>query len=106
MVLNNEIIELKNIVFTDDYIKDIKSILVEAKKQSYKTVNSIMVQANYLIGWRIVEQEQKGNRRADYGKKVIENLSKELNNEIGSGMSVAHLWNCRQFYLTFQTTNS
>lgn len=103
MVLNNEIIELKNIVFTDDYIKDIKSILVEAKKQSYKTVNSIMVQANYLIGWRIVEQEQKGNRRADYGKKVIENLSKELNNEIGSGMSVAHLWNCRQFYLTFQS---
>ena len=41
MALNNEIIELKNIVFTDDYIKDIKSILVEAKKQSYKTVNLI-----------------------------------------------------------------
>lgn len=99
--MENEIVKLDSFVFTDDYIKDIKNILSQAKNQSYKTVNSIMIQANWLIGCRIVEQEQNGKDRAAYGEKVIENLSKELNKELGSGMSVAHLKNCRQFYLTF-----
>ena len=96
------ITEFENVKFTDDYIKDIKAILQSAKKQSYKAVNSVMIQAYWLVGYRIVEQEQKGKERAGYGEKIIENLSKELNAELGSGMSVAHLWNCRQFYLTFQ----
>lgn len=99
--MENKIVKLDSFVFTDDYIKDIKNILSQAKNQSYKTVNSIMIQANWLIGCRIVEQEQNGKDRAAYGEKVIENLSKELNKELGSGMSVAHLKNCRQFYLTF-----
>lgn len=99
--MENEIVKLDSFVFTDDYIKDIKNILSQAKNQSYKTVNSIMIQANWLIGCRIVEQEQNGKDRAAYGEKVIENLSKELNKELGSGMSVAHLKNYRQFYLTF-----
>lgn len=99
--MENEIVKLDSFVFTDDYIKDIKNILSQTKNQSYKTVNSIMIQANWLIGCRIVEQEQNGKDRAAYGEKVIENLSKELNKELGSGMSVAHLKNCRQFYLTF-----
>ena len=64
-----------------------------------------MVQAYWLVGCRIVEQEQKGEKRAGYGEKIIENLSKALNAELGSGMSVAHLWNCRQFYLTFQDSS-
>ena len=97
----NEIMDISKVSFTDDYIKDVKQILLEAKKHSYKTVNSIMVQSYWLVGWRIVEQEQKGEKRAGYGEKIIEKLSKELNNELGSGMSVAHLWNCRQFYSVF-----
>lgn len=96
-----EIEEFSNITFTDDYVKDVKYILNQARKQSYKTVNSVMVQSYWLIGYRIIEQEQKGEKRAAYGKQIIENLSKELNNELGSGMSVAHLWNCRQFYSVF-----
>lgn len=99
--MDSEITKLESFNFTDDYIKDIKAILLQAKKQSYKAVNSVMIQANWLIGYRIVEQEQKGLERAAYGQKLIENLSKELNKEMGSGMSVAHLKNCRQFYLTF-----
>ncbi|MCQ2974128.1 MAG: PDDEXK nuclease domain-containing protein [Bacteroidales bacterium] len=98
------LLDVKKVTFTEDYIKDIKNILSSAKKQSYKAVNTIMIQAYWLIGYRIVEQEQKGEKRASYGEKIIENLSKELNNEIGSGMSVAHLWNCRQFYLNFQNS--
>lgn len=93
--------EIDSIKFTDDYIQDIKQILQAAQKQSYKTVNSIMIQAYWLIGYRIVEQEQHGQERANYGEKIIENLSKALNSQLGSGMSEAHLKNCRQFYLTF-----
>lgn len=99
--MQNEILSIKQNAFTSDYVKDIKYILSEARKHSYKTVNSIMIQANWLVGWRIVEQEQNGEKRAGYGEKIIENLSKALNSELGSGMSVAHLWNCRQFYQTF-----
>lgn len=93
--------EIDAIKFTDDYIQDIKQILQAAQKQSYKTVNSIMIQAYWLIGYRIVEQEQHGKERANYGEKIIENLSKALNSQLGSGMSEAHLWNCRQFYTVF-----
>ena len=102
--MENEIIKLESFAFTDDYIKDIKKILTETRNKSYKAVNSIMIQANWLIGYRIVEQEQNGEDRAAYGAKIIENLSKELNKEMGSGMSVAHLWNCRQFYIVFSST--
>lgn len=87
--------------FTDNYVADIKSILYHTQKSSYKAVNSVMIQAYWLVGYRIVEEEQQGKKRAAYGGKIIENLSKELNSHPGFGMSVAHLWNCRQFYLVF-----
>ena len=87
--------------FTDNYIKDIKSILSQAQRHSYRAVNSVMIQAYWLVGYRIVEEEQHGKKRAGYGEKIIENLSKALNSESGFEMSVAHLWNCRQFYTVF-----
>ena len=99
-----ELTKIESVTFTDDYISDIKTILKSAKKQGYRAVSSAMVQAYWLVGWRIVEQEQKGEKRAGYGEKIIENLSRALNAELGSGMSVAHLWNCRQFYMTFQNS--
>ena len=99
--MTNEIEKIQKTVLTSDYVSDIKTILSQAKKQSYRAVNSVMVQAYWLVGWRIVEQEQNGEKRAGYGEKVIENLSKALNADFGSGMSEAHLKNCRQFYLKF-----
>ena len=54
-----------------------------------------------MIGCRIVVQEQQGKERADYGSRLIENLSKELSPAFGGGVSVAQLWNFRQFYNTF-----
>ena len=89
--------------FTDNYIKDIKSIISQAQKHSYRAVNSVMIQAYWLVGYRIVEEEQHGKKRAGYGEKVIEKLSKALNSQPGFEMSVAHLKNCRQFYLTFSS---
>ena len=87
--------------FTNNYIKDVKNILSQAQSHSYRAVNSVMIQAYWLVGYRIVEEEQHGKKRAGYGEKVIENLSKALNSQPGFEMSVAHLKNCRQFYLTF-----
>ena len=87
--------------FTADCIRDVKTILSQAKAQCYRSVNSVMVQAYWLVGWRIVHEEQGGNHRAGYGEQVIPKLAKALNHEQGSGMSVAQLKNCRQFYLTF-----
>lgn len=99
----NENLELekKENLFTEDYIADIRHILQEAKSHAYKVTNSVMVQAYWLIGLRIVEQEQQGKKRAGYGERLIEKLSKALNSEFGGGMSEAHLRNCRQFYISF-----
>ncbi len=99
--MEKDLINIERVNFTDDYVKDVKTILRSAKTQSYKAVNSVMVQAYWLVGYRIVKQEQKGEKRAGYGERIIENLSKALNAELGSGMSEAQLKNCRQFYLTF-----
>jgi len=61
-----------------------------------------MTQTYFDIGKRIVEEEQRGKSRADYGKNLLKNLSQELTKEFGRGFSVANLKNMRQFYLTFE----
>lgn len=96
-----EKLNISSLPVTNDFIKDIKLIINEARKQTYKSINSIMVQAYWLIGRRIVIQEQNGEKRAEYGTKLIENLSKQLSDSFCNGMSVAQLWNCRQFYTVF-----
>jgi len=60
-----------------------------------------MVEAYWLIGQRIVQEEQGGNARADYGSQLIPNLARQLGDEFGRGVSIANLKNFRQFYLTF-----
>ena len=87
--------------FTDNCENDIRRLLHGARNQTYKAINSIMTQTYWLIGCRIVMQEQKGERRAEYGSRLIESLSKNLSSEFGGGISVAQLKNFRQFYLTF-----
>lgn len=82
------------------YLK-IKSILDEARQNVYRHVNSVMVQAYWNIGQLIVEEEQKGKERAEYGRKLIANLSQNLKEEFGTGFSEQSLWNMRQFYLYF-----
>ena len=60
-----------------------------------------MVVRNWLIGWRIVEQEQAGKERAEYGKKVLEVASQTLTQEFGKGFGLTSIKNMRSFYLTF-----
>lgn len=80
---------------------DIAELLNLARAKAYHSVNSIMVETYWKIGQRIVEEEQGGNQRAEYGSKLIENLSKYLTDTFGKGFSEANLQNMRKFYLTY-----
>lgn len=80
---------------------DIKNILDQARGKTRSAVNAAMVEAYWLIGQRIVEEEQQGQFKAGYGKRLIEDLSKALTTDFGKGFSYANLYNCRQFYQTF-----
>ncbi len=81
--------------------EDVRKILYQAREQTYKNANGIMTYAYWNVGRRIVEQEQYGEKKAQYGSCLIKNLSKKLSDEFGTGFSVANLKNCRRFYLTF-----
>lgn len=80
---------------------DIREILQSARKRSYVAVNAAMVEAYWQVGKRIVEEEQQGEKRAAYGKKQLEQLSKQLKAEFGSGFNARNLRNMRSFYQTF-----
>jgi hypothetical protein len=82
-------------------IADIHTILSYARQKAVTAVNFAMVEAYWLMGKRIVEEEQKGEARAQYGDSLIKLLSKALVAEFGAGFSVANLKNFRQFYLIF-----
>ena len=84
-----------------NYIQEIKQILAHARQKAYSAINSAMVEAYWQSGKRIIEEEQNGEKRAEYGKKIIINLSIELTNDFGKGYSERTLREFRQFYLTF-----
>jgi predicted nuclease of restriction endonuclease-like (RecB) superfamily len=84
------------------FIKEIKELLKSARNKVYQNINEIMTKTYFEIGKKIVEEEQKGKSRADYGKALLKNLSIELTKEFGKGFSVANLKNMRQFYLSFK----
>lgn len=88
------------ILYSDLY-SEIREILLQSRKQAYHAVNFAMVQAYWNIGRIIVEHEQNGNLRAEYGKEVLQNLSTQLISEFGKGFDVRNLRNMRSFYITF-----
>ena len=79
------------------FIDDIKQILDQARHKAYSATASAMIEGFWLIGKRIVEEEQDGKERAGYGKELLNQLSTEL----GKGFSARTLRDYRQFYLTF-----
>ncbi len=84
-----------------DFYHEIRSIVQSARSRVYTAVNTAMVESYWLIGKRIVEEEQQGKERAQYGQALLQTLSVQLTSEFGKGFSVANLKNFRQFYLTF-----
>jgi predicted nuclease of restriction endonuclease-like (RecB) superfamily len=83
------------------FYNDIRQILEQARSQARTAINSAMVEAYWQIGKRIVEEEQQGESKAKYGKRLMEELSIALTTDFGKGFSYANLYNCRQFYLKF-----
>lgn len=97
----NEIATNKTFAIASNVISDIKQIVALSRQQAYAAVNQAMVQAYWQIGERIVEEEQQGKERADYGKQLLKQLSVALTEEFGKGFSVQNIYYFRQFYLTF-----
>ena len=93
---------MSNDIVNGNLINDIKTIIEESKKLIVRNVNTIMLQTYWSIGRRIVEEEQKGNERAEYGSALLRGLSKELTKEYGKGFSKSNLFSMRRFYLEFQ----
>jgi len=79
----------------------IRQVLESARQNAYKAVNFAMVQAYWQIGRLIVEDEQNGEIRAEYGKKVLEELAERLTAEFGKGFTVTNLKYMRSFYRAF-----
>ena len=94
----NEIIQYKK---TNNLIEDVCSIINDAQKVAYYSVNVTLVLRNWLLGKRISEEELKGDNRAEYGAEVIKNLSKTLSGKYGKGFSVRTLYKCQQFFKAF-----
>ncbi len=88
-------------VIASNFVAEIRDILAQARQKTYTAINSAMVEAYWLMGKRIVEEEQQGNQRANYGEAILKSLSVELTDEFGKGFSYANLRNFRQFYLTY-----
>ena len=82
--------------------EEIKGLLKSARESIVSNVNSTMTKTYFLIGKRIVEEEQNGNERAEYGKSLIKNLSFELTKEFGKGFSQRNLEQMRKFYKVYE----
>ena len=92
--------ELANMDSNDHLVEQIAALIENAKQHVVTVVNSTMIVTYYEIGRMIVEHEQKGELRAEYGKSVLKELSKNLTNRFGRGFSVDNLENMRRFYIT------
>lgn len=84
----------------------VKTILVEAREKAWQAVNSAMVVSYWEIGRIIVNEEQKGKSRADYGKKIISSLAQKLSAEFGKGFDERNLWFIRSFYVAYPKMNA
>lgn len=89
-----------------DFVNDIKSIINTARTNAVSSVDFCRVQMYWAIGRRIVEKEQQGKERAEYGKFLIKSLAKEIEPEYGSGFGERQLNFCRQFYNTYPKVNA
>jgi predicted nuclease of restriction endonuclease-like (RecB) superfamily len=82
-------------------LNDIRQLITQARQQVLRNVNSTMAQTYWLIGKRIVEDEQEGQKRAKYAAEILKELSQELTKEFGKGFSATNLRQMRHFFLTY-----
>jgi predicted nuclease of restriction endonuclease-like (RecB) superfamily len=93
--------EEKPLPITDRIYRQIREVLIQARSQALQAVNTEMVSCYWQIGRLIVEEEQRGETRAEYGKRLIQAISIRLKKEFGKGFDKCNLWNMRAFYLGY-----
>ena len=94
--------ELTNIEPTSDkLLQDIRNIILKGRAAAYMSAESVVIVTYWNIGRRIVEEEQKGSRRAEYGKQLLASLAHELSKEFGSNFDDRNLRYFRKFYVLF-----
>jgi len=90
----------------DHLFSTIVKVILEAKQLAYRSNNSILLNMYWQIGKLIVEDEQEGKKKAEYGKAVLKNLSFQLSREFGKGYDERNLNNMRAFYFAFPIWNA
>ena len=86
---------------SENILIDVQNIIETSQRQAYHTIDTILSQRNWLIGYRIAEEELKGENRAEYGANVIKQLSRELTKVYGKGFTKTNLYNFYSFYKCF-----
>ena len=106
VVLQNQNLEImEKVINTKEeriFLDSLKDIVKSARKYAYSSICFAQVQSNWLLGKRIVEQIQKGNDKAEYGKHILKIASESLTEEFGKGYSETNLKSFRKFYLIFK----
>lgn len=97
--VNNAI--MNNFEKTDNILNDVQNIIEVFQKEAYRSVNTILSQRNWMIGYRIAEEELAGEERAEYGAEVIKRLSRELTTKYGKGFTKTNLYSFYRFYKCF-----
>ncbi len=100
---------MKKPVLTDDkpdaqyqaIFGDVSRIVDAARQSAARSVNAVMTAAYWMIGRHIVEFEQSGEQRADYGEEIVERLATDLSAHYGRGFSIRNVWNMKAFYLAW-----
>lgn len=100
--MDDEMIQFQNTGLSQvGLFERVASILEQARGNVVRAINSNMVRAYWLIGREIVQELQGGEQRADYGKQIISDLSRQLSNHFGKGYSETTLQYCRKFFLAY-----
>ena len=89
-----------------ELLNNIRQLLAESRQTLQQTVNTVMVQTYWHIGRLIVEDEQQGKSRSEYGERQIEELARQLQMDFGRGFDARNLRNMRKFYLTYPIWNA
>ena len=97
---------MKEIQDINGLYTEVREIIASARQNAVRSVDFSRVQMYWQIGRRIMEEEQKGKERADYGAYLLKNLAKKLEPEYGSGFSYRQLNFCRQFYRMYPIANA
>ncbi len=97
--------ELKQQNSYNQLIENIGIVITEARQKVHKAINSELIKSHWITGKYIVEYEQKGKIKAEYGKKLLLQISKDLKIRYGKGFSKSNVFMMRQFYIRYPTTD-